>query len=154
MSDSINESVHLFGTPTAPYSAASAAGVETDRSSSHILVAFCVNPSDGTQLVLCDQANHRLQIIRPADGTFVRSVALTMKDPWGVCPGPVAGTVAVSYHGSHAVQVLRVSDGAVLQTFGSYGREPNQLQHPWGLSLVGNVLVVCDFGNHRVQVIS
>ena len=60
--------------------------------------------------------------------------------------------VYVSDEGNHTITVWRPSDGELLDTWGTHGSEPGQLDRPSGIEWDndGNMLVV-DTQNHRVQ---
>ena len=56
--------------------------------------------------------------------------------------------------GNDRVQVLRYRDGAHVRTIGSKGKDAGQLKHPNGVAVDGvGRIVVCDSGNHRLQVL-
>jgi len=48
-----------------------------------------------------------------------------------------------------SVQMLRYSDGAHVRTIGSQVSGNGKFCHPMGVAVVG----VCEYGNHRVQVL-
>ena len=60
------------------------------------------------------------------------------------------GDVFASNHNGGYIQVFN-SDGSQKLQFGSQGSGDGQLLHPIGLTIVGEVLYVTEYGNHRVQ---
>ena len=60
----------------------------------------------------------------------------------------------VSYGGAHCVKVLS-KEGVFLYNIGSVGSVDGQLNNPIGLAIDKfNNLIVCDYGNNRLQVFS
>ncbi len=61
--------------------------------------------------------------------------------------------VYVADHGNSRVQMMRLSDGTHMKSFGSLGPGYNELDHPEGLFLHEEKLYVVDRGNHRIVVL-
>ena len=125
-------------------------------------------------LVVCEFSNHRLQIVRYADGFFLRTIGSygsgegQMCQPWTSAVVGDGNVVVVEY-GNHRVQVLRCGrpsqrrkllqptfpsryrDGVHQRTFGGRGSDPGQFIHPTGapaapLRFVGATI------NHRAGI--
>jgi tripartite motif-containing protein 71 len=108
---------------------------------------------DAENLLVADCWNNRVQEVRIADGSWVRSVdgEGTLRMPmWTDCNAVV---IAVS-EACHRVSVLSWSDGGVLAQFGSQGSGPGQLSFPYGLRLLANSteVVIADCRNNRLSV--
>ena len=52
---------------------------------------------------------------------------------------------------NHRVQLFEL-DGTFVRQWGGEGAGPGQLDGPCGAAMVGGEVLVCDTGNHRVQV--
>jgi sugar lactone lactonase YvrE len=110
-------------------------------------------------LVVCDSANHCIQVLRYSDGVHVRTIGRAGLDngqfdyPWGIAFDG-AGHIIVSEgsEGNH-VKVLRYSDGAHVRTIGRSGSGYGEFFHAKGVAVdgEGNVAVF-DSGNARVSV--
>ena len=72
--------------------------------------------------------------------------------PWGVAVNE-RGQIVVAEHG-HCISISS-SSGEKVSSFSSYGSNPGQLDHPYGVALTatGDILV-CDCWNHRIQLFS
>ena len=109
--------------------------------------------SSSGDIVVCDLDNH-LQVFRP-DGTFVRQwgtrgVALgQFCGPWSVA---VSSTdeVFVADLGNHRIQIFRL-DGSFVRSWGSEGAAPGQFRNPDCLAVHGDLVLVSDTNNHRIQ---
>ncbi len=57
---------------------------------------------------------------------------------------------------NHRIQVFDASGTAaeLLFTWGEHGRDPGQIRFPYDIVLHGDDVLVCEFGNHRVQKFS
>ena len=107
-------------------------------------------------LVVADTWNHRVLLYNPASGAARPLPA--PEDGW-YGPRSVAvapdGTVAVSDTGHKRVALISFSGGApVVATIGREGSAPGEFVEPVGLTWLDNRrLLVCDTGNHRLQVV-
>ena len=64
------------------------------------------------------------------------------------------GRLYITSRNSHCVSVL-TSDGKFVTSFGGFGEEPGQFDHPTGLAIDDNGVVhVCDTNNDRIQMFS
>jgi len=116
----------------------------------------------GRYLFVVDQSNHRIQVFDTHQGheavcTFgKRGFGQTdMDTPHAVCADR-DNRVVVSDVLNHRLQILefqpRNKKFRHLCTLGGPGSGPGQFQFPKGLSMTENGhLLVCDFGNHRIQ---
>jgi len=108
-------------------------------------------------LVVADTWNHRVVLFRPGEeGVRV------LPEPEGGWFGPrgvaVApdGAIAVTDTGNKRVVLYEPVDGTdfSVRLLGSGGDKPGQLSEPVGLAwLDADRLLVCDTGNHRVQIL-
>ncbi len=108
------------------------------------------------ELVVCDPANHRVQVFSKT-GTFLRKFG-TQGTGDGQFNSPVAaavsadGMIYVADRENHRIQVFSAA-GAFLSKFGTSGSFDGQLNEPSGLSIAsGGNLAVADAGNRRIQV--
>jgi hypothetical protein len=108
-------------------------------------------------LVVADTWNHRVLLYNPATGLVRPSPA--PDDGWygprGVSVAP-DGTIAVTDTGHKRIALISVKDGEPrIRTIGGEGTDPGELDEPVGVIWLGNErLLVCDTGNHRLQVLS
>ena len=88
-------------------------------------------------VVVADEGNHRLQVIRLIDGACLRTIgskgsgAGQFNYPRGVAFDS-AGHIIVADTYNHRVQVLRYSDGSHVRTIGSRGSGNGQFNWPAG----------------------
>jgi hypothetical protein len=99
-------------------------------------------------LLVADQGNRRVAVLRALDGAWVRQLTGlhgTLQGPVGVAVVPSTGEVLVS--DSHRVIRFRsIDDDTVVGTLGTdYGRGPTEFNGPTGLAVldVVNCPVVC-----------
>jgi tripartite motif-containing protein 71 len=117
----------------------------------------CVDGEDN--VYVADDDNHRICVF-DSEGKFVRKIGSQgsgdgqLNRPSSVC---VDGedNVYVAEDGNHRVSKFS-SSGAFVCTFGSKGSGPGQLYSPWDVCVTrdGKYIVVADYSNHRVQVLS
>jgi len=106
-------------------------------------------------LVVADTWNHRVLLYNLASG-LVRP-APTPENGWygprGVSVAP-DGTIAVADTGRKRIVLIAVEDGEPrIETIGTEGAGPGELSEPVGVVWLDNQrLLVCDTGNHRLQV--
>lgn len=107
-------------------------------------------------LVVADTWNHRVLLFNPASGAARPLPA--PEDGW-YGPRSVAvapdGTVAVADTGHKRVALISFSGGEpTVATIGREGSAPGEFVEPVGLTWLDNRrLLVCDTGNHRLQVV-
>ena len=107
-------------------------------------------------LVVADTWNHRVLAYNLASGA-----ARPLPDPEGGWYGPRSvavapdGTVAVSDTGHKRVALISFAGGApTIATIGREGSAPGEFIEPVGLTWLDNErLLLCDTGNHRLQVV-
>ena len=112
--------------------------------------------SDGDEIVVADQGNHRVQVF-DSNGTFLRSFghkgvnAGELDNPIGIAIDKDRN-IFISDWGNHRVQIFSW-EGRHLGSFGGQGSLDSQLHHPWGLSLdsTGNI-IVADTGNKLIKI--
>ena len=112
--------------------------------------------SDGDEIVVADQGNHRVQVF-DSNGTFLRSFgrqgknAGEFENPTGIAIDKDR-KILVSECFNHRVQIFSW-EGRHLGSFGGKGSLDSQLSFPWGLSLdsTGNV-IVADTGNKLIKI--
>jgi streptogramin lyase len=113
-------------------------------------------------VVVADLGNHRLQVVNPIDGSFVRSIGNgpgngpnQFRSPSGVTTLS-NGHVVVVDRSNHRLQVVNPSDGSFVRSIGhGQGSGPNQFNFPIGVTTLPNGhVVVVDRNNHRLQVVN
>ena len=110
---------------------------------------FDLNTENGTLIYSGD--NDCVECMDCVDGKIIWSTPLNK--PKGVCVGRDEIYVAESLQMN--IVALSKHDGSVLRKFGKKGKGYGEFLQPHDLALDnhGN-LIVCDMGNHRIQVIS
>ena len=107
-------------------------------------------PRDGRMMV-CDRGDNTLKVLSP-DG---KQLLLTICDPDRAPPSFAIShqdIFVVSYHWNDNVKVFS-KDGEFLHSIATLGSDDGQLGHPVGLAGDSfSNLVVCDFGNRRLQI--
>ena len=114
-------------------------------------------------LAVCEDLNHRVQILDPVSGECVRvicgngygSAANQLNLPWGVAVDRQSRLFAADMY-NHRVQVFDVDSGELLHTLGESGvtgSDEKHFRHPLGVVVdeAGNISV-CDRNNKRVCV--
>ena len=121
---------------------------------------------------MADQGNHRVRVLRAADGAFtyefgsLGSLDGQFRHPKSVAYSPSGDHIAVADYGltygggdrdNHRVQVLRAGNGTLALKFGSYGDGDGDGEFDVPMSVAyspsGDHIAVADEGNHRVQVL-
>jgi tripartite motif-containing protein 71 len=107
------------------------------------------------RVYVTDTYNHRVQILTP-DGKFVRSFGTD-----GAGPGQFIDSIDLTLDDHNNVyladpatdRVLKFNqDGEFIKEWGSFGSALGQFYKPKGTAILGDKLVVIDFGNHRGQL--
>ena len=112
--------------------------------------------SDGDEIVVADQCNHRVQVF-DSNGTFLRSFGHKGENAgeFNLPDGVVTdrnGNIFVADRGNHRVQIFSW-EGRYLSLFGGKGSLDSQLSYPQDLSLdsTGNI-IVADAGNKLIKI--
>ena len=112
--------------------------------------------SDGDEIVVADQSNHRVQVF-DSNGTFLRSFGRKGENGGEFnCPYGIAidkdRNIFVADSNNHRIQIFSW-EGRHLGSFGGQGSLGSQLFDPRGLSLdsTGNV-IVADSGNKLIKI--
>ena len=112
--------------------------------------------SDGDEIVVADQCNHRVQVF-DSNGTFLRSFghrgekAGEFTFPFGIAIYKNKNIFVTDYE-NHRVQIFSW-EGRHLGSFGGKGSLDSQLLNPRGLSLVSNGnIIVADTGNKLIKI--
>ncbi|KAK3710023.1 hypothetical protein QZH41_002874 [Actinostola sp. cb2023] len=72
----------------------------------------------------------------------------------GIAVNKANSMIAVAYCSSNCVRVFSIN-GEELQTYGSQGSEPGQLNNPQELAFLNDIdLVIVDWGNHRISIVN
>ena len=102
-------------------------------------------------MVVCDSGDNTLKVLSP-DG---KQLLLTISDPDHATPSFAVShqdIFVVSYYWRHSVKVFS-KNGEFLHSIGTPGSDDGQLCNPVGLAVDSySNLVVCDFGNRRLQI--
>lgn len=112
--------------------------------------------STTNQLYVVDRENNRVQIFS-MHGEFIKvfghfsSTCYRMNQPEAICIWQ--DLVYISQKGSDCIQMYS-NIGSLIKTAGFKGSEEGMFIHPWGMAVKddGSMLIVCDSGNHRIQV--
>ena len=112
--------------------------------------------SDGDEIVVADQCNHRVQVF-DSNGTLLRSFGHKGEND-GEFNYPVGiaidkdRNIFISDWGNHRVQIFSW-EGRHLGSIGGKGSLESHLSGPWGLSLdsTGNI-IVADTGNKLIKI--
>ena len=115
-----------------------------------------VTVSDGDEIVVTDQLNHRVQVFN-SNGTFLRCFghegenAGEFSQPVGIAIDKDRN-IFVADTNNHRIQILSW-EGRCVGLFGDKGNLDSQFHYPWGLSLdsTGNV-IVADAGNKVIKI--
>jgi DNA-binding beta-propeller fold protein YncE len=107
-----------------------------------------------------DKYNHRVQVFRVSDGSFLRQIGRAQGKgngqfnmPLNVALSPNETELLVVDLGNHCIQVFRALDGQYLRGWGSHGSADGQFHDPQSVVVTGSgEVVVADRGNHRVCV--
>jgi DNA-binding beta-propeller fold protein YncE len=110
-------------------------------------------------MIVTDQGNHRIQAINYTTGQHVFSAGTfgegptQFANPCGLALHP-SGHIVVCDSGNHRLQILD-AQGNFVRCIGTQGRDPGQFKSPLsvGCSLDGQLLIVAEYGNLRVQVL-
>jgi sugar lactone lactonase YvrE len=111
----------------------------------------------GGILVVADTWSHRVLLHRPGDDETV-----VMPEPDGGWFGPRSaavagdGTIAVADTGNKRIVLYEPGEGSdfTVRTIGTAGSGPGEFSEPVGLAWIDEArLVVCDTGNHRLQIL-
>jgi hypothetical protein len=116
--------------------------------------------SKAGELFVADCNNHRVQVFRVSDGTFLRQIGGEkcsgngqFNMPLDVALSPDETELLVVDLNNHRIQVFRALDGQYLRGWGSQGSADGQLDHPQSVVVTGSgEVVVADTFNHRVCV--
>ncbi len=96
---------------------------------------------DDAFLLVADESNQRLAVLRATDGAWVRQLAGppgTLQYPRGVAVVPSTGQVLVLDYGRYQViQFRSIEDDSVVGTLGTgQGSGPNEFDIPYGLAVL------------------
>eukprot|EP01096_Ripella_sp_DP13-Kostka_P017962 TRINITY_DN952_c0_g1_i1.p1 TRINITY_DN952_c0_g1~~TRINITY_DN952_c0_g1_i1.p1 ORF type:complete len:419 (-),score=115.46 TRINITY_DN952_c0_g1_i1:93-1268(-) len=149
--DTYNNRVHVFNTSF------QAERMFGSRGTSNGLFAspLALTVDHNGHYFVCDTGNHRVQVFDAA-GTRIKTFGSEgvgngqFKNPSGIAVDR-QGNVFVCDSHNHRVQVFDLN-WKHLRSIGSEGSAPDQLFYPVGLSVVSNLLVVCDTQNNRIQI--
>lgn len=108
----------------------------------------------GDRVYVLDSVNHEVDVFT-TDGAFVASWGRGGRGP-GEFSYPygigvlVGGDLLIVEYGNHRVQRFR-PDGTFVKSVGTVGGAPGQLYAPWDVEILGDVVIVADTQNHRIQ---
>ena len=107
---------------------------------------------DGSTVLVTDTRNNRLARLDIETGDQIGDFlgVGNLHSPEGVAVD-ADGRIWVGDRAYNRIVELD-SDGTFLQSFGSRGSGPMQLNHPTHVTVFGNLLYVCDVWNDRVQI--
>jgi DNA-binding beta-propeller fold protein YncE len=116
--------------------------------------------SKAGELFVADVINHRVQVFRVSDGTFLRQIGGArgnedgrFNQPADVALSPNETELFVVDYDNDRIQVFGVRDGQYLRGWGSQGSADGQFKGPQSMAVTGSgEVVVADTYNHRVCV--
>ena len=110
---------------------------------------------DKERIVVADYNNNRIQVISKEGETYFTfgdSGPEKLNHPLGCAP--FKNMILISNEDSHCIKAFDQS-GTVLYKFGKHGNQDGEFSYPHLMHLdSSNNLLVCDFGNNRVQQFS
>ena len=96
--------------------------------------------SDESSLLVADSGNHRVQVLRASDGTWLRTLsgpAGTLEEPHGVAVVPSTGEVLVTdIRRNQVVRFKSIDSDTVIDTLGAPGDGPSQFNNPCDLIIL------------------
>ena len=137
------------------------------------MIHRCLVSGAEYHLYIADYSNHRIYVLNPVDGSYIRSIGQGRGAGPGQlnCPafctallGPEGGIseLYVSEQGNHRVSVFDMATGAFQRHIGAgRGANAGQMHYPQGIvkSLRGvasqggdHLLYVSEWGNNRIQI--
>jgi len=110
-------------------------------------------------MYIADAGNNRVCVTDPT-GTFIMTEGQgapsdtpgRFNQPQGIAVDPAGTTIYVADTGNNRVQLLDASTGDLIRTWGQYGAQPGEFDHPRGIAVSGSTVYVVDTDNHRVQL--
>ncbi len=116
--------------------------------------------SKAGELFVTDSHNHRVQVFRVSDGTFLRQIGGAKGSgkgqfnmPMDMALSPDEAELLVADYNNHRIQVFRARDGQHLREWGSSGSAHGQFSGPMSVEVTGSgEVVVADMCNKRVSV--
>ena len=114
-----------------------------------------VTVNDEERIVVTERDNNRIQVMsKEGESMFTFGDKGPEKLLWPTCCIPYKNMFLVSDRGNHCIKAFDQS-GTFLYKFGKEGNQDGQFKSPNGLLVdSSNNLLVCDFGNSRVQQFS
>ena len=111
-----------------------------------------VTVDDKERIVVTEWDNNRIQVMsKEGESIFTFGDKGPEKLLWPTCCIPYQNRFLVSDTGNHCIKAFDQS-GTFLYKFGKEGNQDGQFNRPRGLLVdSSNNLLVCDFGNNRVQ---
>ncbi|XP_031551756.1 RING finger protein nhl-1-like [Actinia tenebrosa] len=113
-----------------------------------------VHVDDDGNIIVCDRDNRRVQVFT-RDGDYQYQVGLATQDRFTFTDVIIHhGLFYVSDINNHVIHVFEKKGNVPtrISTIGGEGGADGQLNGPWGLAIDNDHhLLVCDFGNNRVQ---
>ena len=123
----------------------------SNTTNKHLKEPFHLSVARDGRMVVCDRGDNTVKVLSP-DGT---QLLLTISDPDHAEPWSAVSyedMFVVCYYSTSNVKVFR-KDGVFLHSIGTFGSGDGQLCKPTDLSVDSfSNLVVCDFGNGRIQI--
>ena len=103
-------------------------------------------------IYIADTENHRVQVFS-CNGEYIFMFSKKMNRPVGICVS--LNKVFVSLFSGHCINMYEL-EGKLIKSVGSKGNGEAQFMHPYGLDVSDrtNNIYVCDYDNHRVQVLT
>ena len=96
----------------------------------------------GGKVIVFDKDGNRIQTIECERLKGVRGVAVDEDD-----------SIYVTVHDSHSI--LKFSkEGKLVKVVGRIGAQPGEFNTPTSVKIINDKLYICDFGNHRVQILN
>ena len=103
-------------------------------------------------IYIAEASNHRVQVFS-YNGDYLFMFSEKMNHPRGICV--FQNTVFVTQCSGHCVNMYEL-EGKLMKSVGSNGNGEAQFSHPRGIDVsdINHNIYVCDWGNHRVQILT
>ena len=125
-----------------------------ERFSKHLIrpSAVFVKTDDDGHVIVCDIGDRKIKVLSPDGAELLQSFSDPDSNTFHRCVFYHPDMFFVSYPKVHCVKVFS-KEGVFLYNIGSEGSGEGQFTRPWGLVVDAfDNLIVCDFGNDRLQM--
>ncbi|XP_068675572.1 E3 ubiquitin-protein ligase TRIM71-like [Montipora foliosa] len=118
----------------------------------HLDIPVCLSIVSGGRIIITDHGDKKIKVLSPDGNDLLQSFSAPECDESPFCAIYHQNKFFVSYFFADCVKVFDKT-GVYLHDIGSKGSNDNQFHCPYGLVIDKyNRLIVCDAGNHRLQL--